>query len=180
MRNRCAPRIAEEDRMSAMYQPVTPPRPTVNGGRLWAGGAATALVAALIAIAGILLTRGLFDVPILAPKGDGVWGNASTGWYALGAAVCALLATGLMHVLMLTTPKPMTFFAWVIGLATVCGMLAPFITDASFASRMCTAVLNLVLGVAIGSLVAATARTAVRPAPPVQMPPQGMAPRPYS
>jgi hypothetical protein len=167
-----------------MYQPVSaqnqPPRPIVNGGRLWAGGAATALVAALIAIVGILLTRGLFDVPILAPKGEGVWGNASTGWYAVGAAAAALVATGLMHVLLLTTPRPLLFFAWVVGLATVGAMLAPFITDASLASRLSTAVLNCVLGAAIGSLVTGTARTAIRPAPPVQMPPPGMAPRPYS
>jgi hypothetical protein len=164
-----------------MYQPVTtPPRPIVNGGRLWAGGAATALVAALIAIVGILLTRGIFDVPILAPKGDGVWGDASTGWYAFGAGVMALVATGLMHVLLLTTPRPMLFFAWVVGLATVGAMLAPFVTDASLASRLCTATLNLVLGAAIGSLVTGTARTAIRPAPPIQPPPPGMAPRPYS
>ena len=168
--------------MSGMYQPVTtPPRPSVNGGRLWAGGADTALVAALIAIVGILLTRGIFGVPILAPKGEGAWGDASTGWYAVGAAVVALAATGLMHVLLLTTPRPMLFFSWVVGLATVGAMLAPFITDASLASRLCTAVLNGVLGAAIGSLVAGTARTAVRPAaPPMQPGPPGMAPRPYS
>jgi hypothetical protein len=33
--------------------------PTVDAGRLWAGGVATALVAALVAIVGILLARGV-------------------------------------------------------------------------------------------------------------------------
>ncbi|MEV4314010.1 hypothetical protein [Actinocrispum sp. NPDC049592] len=37
-------------------------------GRLWAGGSATALVAALIAVAGIVVTRGVFGVPVLAPS----------------------------------------------------------------------------------------------------------------
>jgi|SRR5215211_6442923 len=138
-------------------------RPTLNAGRLWAGGVATALVAALLAIVGILGARGLFDVPILAPKGEGVWGDASTGWYALGAAALSLAATGLIHVLLVSTPRPMRFFNWVVALATLVGVLAPFVTDASLASRVCTAVLNLVLGVAIGSLVAGTARAAIRP-----------------
>jgi len=160
-----------------MYQSAAAlPRPVVNAGRLWAGGLATALVAALIATVGILTARGLFGVPILAPKGAGVWGDASTFWYAFGAAMLSLAATGLMHVLLLTTPKPMRFFAWVVGLATLVGMLAPFVTDASLAARMCTAGLNLVLGVAIGSLVAGTARAAVRSSAP---PAARVVPRPY-
>ena len=56
--------------MTGMNAPIDPrPGPTVNAGRLWAGGAATAAVAALIAIAGILLGRGLFDIDVLAPSG---------------------------------------------------------------------------------------------------------------
>ncbi|GAA4736152.1 DUF6069 family protein [Phytohabitans rumicis] len=146
-----------------MYQSTAPNRPAVNAGRLWAGGLATALVAALIAVVGILLTRGLFDVPVLAPKGEGTWGDASTGWYAFGAALAGLAATGLVHVLLLFTPKPMRFFGWVLALATVVGVLAPFMSDASLASRVCTAGLNLILGIAIGTLIAGTARAALRP-----------------
>jgi hypothetical protein len=163
--------------MTGTYNtPAVPQRPVVNTGRLWAGGLATALVAALIAVVGILLTRGLFDVPILAPKGNGVWGGANTFWYAVGAATAALVATGLMHVLLLSTPRPMLFFGWAIGLATLVGMLAPFIVDAELASRVCSSLLNLVIGVAIGSLVAGTERSALMPpAAPVVRP----VPRPY-
>jgi hypothetical protein len=163
--------------MTGMYNsPAVPQRPVVNSGRLWSGGLATALVAALIAVVGILLTRGLFDVPILAPKGDGVWGGANTFWYAAGAAIASLTATGLMHVLLLSTPRPMLFFGWAIGLATLVGVLAPFIVEASLASRVCSSLLNLVIGVAIGSLIAGTARSAVQPptAPAVRP-----VPRPY-
>lgn len=160
--------------MTAMYPAADPPgRPVVNAGRLWAGGLATAVVAALIAVVGILVGRGLFDVEVLAPKGAGVWGDADTGWYALGAAFCALAATGLMHLLLLFTPRPMRFFGWLMTLATVVAMLLPFITEEDLESRLFTAGLNFVLGVAIGSLVAGTARTALRQAMPRP------APRPY-
>lgn len=164
--------------MSGLNTPGDPrPSPTVNAGKLWAGGAATAAVAALIAIAGILLGRGLFDIEVLAPKGQGVWGDASTGWYALGAAMSALAATGLIHVLILTTPRPMRFFGWVLALATVVAMLAPFVTDAALGVRMYTAGLNFVLGVAIGSLVAGTAKTSIIPVAP--RPASRPYPRPY-
>jgi hypothetical protein len=151
--------------MTDMYRPAPQPRrPVLNSGRLWAGGAATAVVAALIAIAGILIGRGIFDVEVLAPKGNGVWGDASTIWYALGAAAAALVATGLIQVLILTTPRPMLFFGWVMALATVVAMLAPFVTEEDKGSRFYTAGLNFILGVAIGSLVAGVARSALRPA----------------
>ncbi len=150
--------------MSAMHSSTNPPsQPVVNAGRLWSGGVATAVVAALIAIVGILVGRGLFGVDVLAPKGKGVWGDADTAWYALGAAVCALAATGVMHLLLISTPRPMRFFTWVMSLATIVAMLAPFVTDSSLGSRLFTAGLNLVLGAAIGSLVAGSARAAVRP-----------------
>jgi len=40
---------------------------TVDASRLWTGGLATALVAALVAFVGVLICRGLLDVPVLAP-----------------------------------------------------------------------------------------------------------------
>ena len=39
----------------------------VNAGRLWAGGVATAIVAALAVLAGVLITRGVLGIPVLAP-----------------------------------------------------------------------------------------------------------------
>jgi Family of unknown function (DUF6069) len=153
--------------MAGMNDPIDPrPGPAVNAGKLWAGGAATAAVAALIAIAGILLGRGVFGVEVLAPKGQGTWGDASTGWYALGAALGALTATGLLHVMLLTTPRPMRFFGWVMALVTVVAMLAPFVTDAGVGARFYTAGLNFVLGVAIGTLVAGVGKSALVPVLP--------------
>ncbi|WP_207947824.1 DUF6069 family protein [Occultella glacieicola] len=163
---------------------ATPPsHPPVDAGRLWAGGGATALVAALIAVAGIVICRGVLGIAILAPEGDGAWGNASTFWYAGAAAVAALLATGLMHVLILTTPQPQRFFGWVIGLATVIAVVMPFVPDTGLDTKIATAVINAVIGIAIGTLVASVARSAVamalrRPGgtPPAGMPPTGGVP----
>jgi hypothetical protein len=98
-----------------------------------------------------LIVRWLFTIPILAPKQSGAWGNASTTMYVLSAAGAALVATALMHLLLLTTPRPQVFFNWIIGLATVVAVVFPFSTTAPLAQKAATAVVNLVLGFAIGT-----------------------------
>ncbi len=85
---------------------------TVDARQLWSGGAATAVVAALIALAGILVCRWLFNIPILAPRQDGAWGNASTAGYAIAAAAAALAATAIMHLLLIATPRPQRHARW--------------------------------------------------------------------
>jgi hypothetical protein len=138
------------------------PRPKVDAGRLWTGGVATAAVAALVAVVGVLIARGLFEVPLLAPTREGTLGDASTARLAGLAAVAALLATGLMHLLLLSTPRPRRFFAWIMTLVTVIAVILPFMTDAEPDTKIATAALNLSLGVTIGSLVSGVARSAVR------------------
>jgi hypothetical protein len=140
----------------------TRPRLTVDAGRLWSGGVASAAVAALVAVVGVLVARGLFDVPLLAPTGEGAWGDASTARLAGLAAGAALVATGLMHLLLLGTPRPARFFTWFVVLATLIAVLLPFLTGAEPSSKVATAVLNAVLGATIGSLVSGVARSAVR------------------
>ena len=152
--------------MTQAPRPAPAPHPPVDAGRLWAGGAAAAVVAALIAVAGIVLARGVFDIPILARESDGTWGDASTLWYAVLAAFAAIVATALIQVLIRTTPEPRKFFGWIIALATVIGVLVPFTTDADWDSKIATSVLNLVLGVAIGTLVSSVAKSAVAAALP--------------
>jgi cytochrome b561 len=144
-------------------QPTQGGAHAVAAGRLWAGGVATAVVAALVAVVGILLARGVFDVPVLAPEGEGVWGDADTGKYALYAALAALVATGLLHVLLIATPRPLQFFGWIITLATVAAALAPLAINGSTSSKLATALINLVVGIAIGTLLSAAARSAMRP-----------------
>jgi len=162
--------------------PLEPSSPTrwVEPGPLWAGGVATAVVAALIALAGILIARWIFTIPILAPRQDVAWGNVSTGMYVLSAAGAALVATAIMHLLLLTTPRPQVFFGWIIGLATLVAVVYPFSTSAPLEQKAATAVVNLVLGIAIGTLLNGVAGRAVRrrrprggyePSPPPYPPP---------
>ena len=134
----------------------------IEAGPLWAGGVATAIVAALIALVGILVSRWLFTIPILAPRKDGAWGDVSTGMYALSAAGAALAATALMHLLLLATPRPQVFYAWIIALATVVAVVFPFSTTAPVSQKAATALVNLVLGIAIGTLTTQVAGRAVR------------------
>ena len=82
------------------------PRFRPDPGRFWAGAVATAIVAALIALVGILICRWTLKIPILAPAGDGAWGDAHTGEYVLVAALVALVAAGLLYLLVLSTPQP--------------------------------------------------------------------------
>src|SRR5580692_9701108 len=129
---------------------------------LWSGGVATAVVAGLIALVGILVCRWLFKIPILSPSRDGAWGDASTAGYVFAAAAIALAATGLMHLLLLATPYPRVFFGWIIGLATVVAVVYPFSTTAPISQKAATGLVNLALGVAIGSLIAEVSQRAVR------------------
>jgi Family of unknown function (DUF6069) len=150
-----------------MTYPATPAgaggqRVRPDSGQFWAGAVATAVVAALIALVGILICRWTLNIPILAPAGDGAWGDAHTGEYALVAALVALVAAGLLYLLMLSTPQPDLFFRWIIGLVTLIVVVYPFSSSAPLDQKVATAVVNLVLGLAIASLLSAMAARAIR------------------
>ena len=133
-----------------------------DAGQFWAGAAATAVVAGLVALVGILICRWTLGIPILAPAGDGAWGDAHTGEYVLAAACAALAAAALLYLLLLGTPQPRVFFGWIIALATLAAVVYPFSTGAPLAQKMATAVVGLVLGIAIGSLLGAVAARGAR------------------
>jgi len=59
----------------------------------------------------------------------------------------------LIHVLLLTTPRPFGFFGWIIALATLAAMLFPFSTTAPLSQKFATGAVNLFIGIAIGSLL---------------------------
>jgi len=135
---------------------------TVDAGRLWTGGVATAVVAALVAFVGVLICRGLFDVPVLAPTDEGTLGGSSTFRLVGLAALAALLATGLLHLLLLSTPRPLRFFTWIVALATIAAALAPFLTDADLDQKVATSLVYLAIGISIGSLLSGVGRSAIR------------------
>jgi Family of unknown function (DUF6069) len=135
----------------------------LNPARLWAGGFATAIVAALVVVVGVFIARGILGISVLAPKAASDLGNSSTAVYAALAAGCTLLATALLHVLLLGAPRPLAFFAWITALADLAAAAAPFTQPASLSSKVFTAVINVVAGVAVISLLSGVAYSAMRP-----------------
>jgi hypothetical protein len=154
----------------------TQPQVRPDARRLWAGGGATAVVAALAALVGILIARGLAHVAILAPKGAGTWGSASSTVYVILSAVIALIATGLLHFLLITTPRATKFFQWIMGLLIVVAIVVPLSLVVNTDDKIATALLNLLIGLAITvPLVNVSyftrSRAGVRPAEPDDLPP---------
>ena len=140
-------------------------RPTVNARVLWAGGVATAVVAALVAAVGAVVSKVIVDAGML-PAGDrGVLGWSKELSYPAGAAVLALVATAVLHLLLVGVPQPMRFFNWLMALVAVLLAVAPFAYEAERASQIATAVVGVVTVIAIRTLLAGAARRAMRPAP---------------
>jgi hypothetical protein len=137
-------------------------RPVVDARQLWVGGVFTAIVAALVALLGVLVCRWLFNIPLLSPESQGTYGDAHTTDVVLVAAAAALVATGLAHLLLAAAPRPMTFFDWIVGLVTLLLVLYPFSTSAPISQKIATAAVTLVIGCAIGSLTNGVAARAVR------------------
>ncbi|MET1042641.1 MAG: DUF6069 family protein [Microbacteriaceae bacterium] len=144
--------------MTNAYRAAGPP-PAVDAGRLWVGGLATALVAALTAAVGVLIATGLLDVDVLAPPG---FTGSVIGDYAIAAAIAALLATALIHLLLVASPRPLAFFHWIIGLLIIVVTLLPFASAAELPTKLATAAINLVVGIAIASLTSGTAARVAR------------------
>jgi hypothetical protein len=159
-----------------MTRPIMPDdgppqtRPVVDVRTLWAGGVATAIVAALVALVGVVVCRWLFNIPLLSPESQGTYGDAHTTDVVIAAAAAALLATGLAHLLLTAAPRPMTFFTWIVALVTLLMVLFPFSTTAPISQKIATGAVDLVIGFAIGSLLNAVGSRAVRQR---RVPPRG-------
>lgn len=133
----------------------------INAGKLWAGGVGAAIVVALVVLVGILLVRGVLKIPVLAAQGEGAYGTASTTTYAVTAGVLALLATALLHVLLLAMPRPMSFFYWICALVTAVAVLLPFTLVAQLDAQVATAGINLVAGICLMSVLGSIGASAV-------------------
>lgn len=136
------------------------PPPKVNIGKLWAGGIGTAVVAALLVVVAIMLVRGVLGIAILAPEGAGAYGTVSTTSYALAAAGAALLATALLMVLLLAMPSPLTFFTWICLLVTAVAVILPFTLVADMDAKIATAVINLLVGLCITTMLSSVGSAA--------------------
>lgn len=140
-------------------------RSPVNASRLWAGGLATAVVAALVALVGVLIVRAVLRIAVYAPREAGAFGGGDTVLLCVVSAGAALAATGLAHLLLVATPSPLSYFNWIVGLATAATVVLPLISSASLPVALAQAVIHLVIGLAIGSLVTGAASSAMRTPP---------------
>ena len=119
------------ERRTATVRPIMPevPRTRIGVGvdarKLWAGGAASAVVAGLVALVGVLISRWLYAAPVLAPSQEGAYGDVRT--------------TALIIVVF------------------------PFSTTAPLDAKIATAVVNLAIGVAVGTLVGGVAARSSAP-----------------
>lgn len=138
--------------MGTPAPPSSGPSRIVNVRALWAGGAATAVVAALVAVVGVLICEGVLNLEMAPPPLLPI-GRSLSVQYAVTSAVLALAATGLAHILVVTTPRPESFFSWIVGLATVVGVAVPLGSSGSWAGRFATALVDLAIGLCVLTLV---------------------------
>jgi hypothetical protein len=80
----------------------------------------------------------------------------------LVAFAAALIATGLVHLLMVSTARPLMFFGWIVGLMTTIMAIFPFSTTAALDAKIATALVNLAIGAVIGMLVSGVAARSIR------------------
>ena len=136
--------------------------------RFRAAGLATSFVAALIAVVGVVIARGVFKIPLFGPADTGVWGSAPTIALAFVAFGCGLLATGLLFLLLRTTPSPITYFGWIVGLLTAVAAVIPLTMGSDFGVKVASALINAAIGIAIGALTTSAARRSILYVPPTE------------
>lgn len=139
-----------------------PRRPVLDATRLWAGGLASAAVAALVGLVGTLAVRVLALTVPAAPHGVAAFDTPATVVLCVTAAGAALAATGLAHVLMVSTPRPLAYLGWIVGLATAAAAVLPLSGSGPLVVAAAVGVIHLVIGLAIGSLVAGATAASVR------------------
>ncbi|MCR6646777.1 MAG: DUF6069 family protein [Cellulomonas sp.] len=133
--------------------PTPPPRSRVvlRAGPFWGGAFATALVAALVGVVGVLVLQSILDVDLVVKDPAGVENDYLA--YALAGFVAAIAAAALLHLLVVSTPRPRAFFGWILALGIVVAALLPLTWTDDTTSALCTGLVNLLIGVAIWSLL---------------------------
>ena len=85
--------------------------------------------------------------------------------YVVGGVLAATAAAGLLQLLVTTTPRPRAFFGWILALATVVATLLPLTWTDAAASAIATGIVNLLIGIAVWSLLTGVLGWTVRRVP---------------
>lgn len=118
------------------------------------------VVAAGVGIVCMLIIRLVLDIPVLAPGSGAPVVQHQSATVPIGAAVAALIATALLHLLLLTTPRPVSFFVAIGGLATAIMIVEVFLISGPWQEQVATAVMYAVIAVVTLSLLTGVARAA--------------------
>jgi hypothetical protein len=132
-------------------------RPSLNSALYWSGVAATAVVAAVTAVVGVIIAEGILDRELVPPLLNVFALDGHIARYACSAAVAAVLAGALLHLLILSAPHPGGFFTWIAALVTLACALLPFTFTDNVGDALLTGVLNAAIGISITTLVPAVA-----------------------
>ena len=153
---------------SMHHQPVNPmpaesagPRVRVDYGRYWVGAALTAAVATLVGILAIVIVKDVFHRSITVIDQQGAFA-VHVGTYALLTAVISIVTSALFLGIVHFAPRPGLYFAWIGALAVLFTVVIPFTMPLSLASQATFAGINLLVGVAIITLVPVSAKSSIR------------------
>jgi hypothetical protein len=151
------------DSVRATVRIPAAPRTAADAGRLWSGGLATAVVATLAGLVGALVVRVVAGfVPATHAIATGTFGTAGLVLLCTLAATAALAATGIAHLLLLSTPRPLEYLGWIVGLGTATAVVLPFVTTASLGAALALAAVHLVIGLAVATLTGSAAAASMR------------------
>ncbi|MFI2486724.1 DUF6069 family protein [Promicromonospora kroppenstedtii] len=149
-------------RAQAVTSGTENPRLALEVGRYWAGALATMLVAALIGLAASFILEEVLGLDV-QPQADLLGTGSDTMAWVVAGALFALLAAIVLYLLVLSTPRPRSFFGWVVALATVILAAVPFAGRADLVPAILAAVVWIIIGSAVYSLLTGTlSRTVVR------------------
>lgn len=85
------------------------PDDVIDTRTLWTGGVVTAVIVGGLTIVGFLLIEGILRYPLLGDRANAPVAHVTLIGHAASAAVAALLATAVMHILLVTTHRPQWF-----------------------------------------------------------------------
>jgi uncharacterized protein DUF6069 len=129
--------------------------PEVNLVRLWTGGIAAAVVAAVMTVLGSVVARELFGVTVPVPVATTANPAAATVAYALCAMALTIQATVLLHVLVERSQQAVRVFAWIgLPLILVASVLPFAARPVPIERAWATAAINCLTGIVVLGLLA--------------------------
>ncbi len=117
--------------------------------RFWIGAGLAAAISAMAALVGLLLIRGVLDVPVLVTSSHPLEITA----YALLTAAIVIGASALYNLMLHVAPHPTTYYGALTAVGIALAVLLPFTVPVALVSQAALAGLNLVVGLLIAFLV---------------------------